>query len=95
MDNIGSDKKQRSAMDELLDRLDSLVGQSQGNTSAYRNVLRNLDQSYMSWEEPQDDCESPTAAPDSHLSKLTYLVDTLQGTINRDGEILENLNKLV
>lgn len=92
------DQKKPSMMMDLLEQLDSLTGQANEQAHMYRSVLRTLDQQTVSWEEPQPqsegDCE-PMQTPDSHISKLSVMIDSLRNTVNKNNEILERLNKIV
>ena len=94
--NMGGDqRKSMPAMQELLDQLDQLVGHSQEQTQSYRGVLRSLDNASLSWEQPQDKDDRPMEAPSTHLSKFSMLVNSLRDSVNKNSEILENLNRLI
>ena len=95
--NDGANQKRPiTAMDEIIGRLETTVGQSYRNVEGYRKVLGNLENQTLSWEEPKDVGECPVdPGSNTHLNRFMTLLRDLQTTVDKQSEMLEHYQKLI
>ena len=87
-----------TAMDELLDELEQISEQTKKHVKGYRQVLGNLEDSTLSWEEPQPD--NPQACNltndrQTYLKRFLTLIEDLQASVHKQTEMLEHYRKII
>jgi len=93
--NMGDQKRPDTMLEEMLNALDEQVGRATTHSSELRGVLRKLDNSMLSFEEPQPDGSDVQSSPSSHIELLGVLINHLAKANDRNQEIINNLQKIV
>jgi hypothetical protein len=91
---IVSQKKSVSMMNELLDRLSFIIGDSEKNVYGYREVLRGLDSLTLPMDEPTP-CGDSEMAEATVINRLSNLIALLGTATKKQSEMLEEFKKII
>ena len=84
-----------TTMESLLNTLEAMVEKSYHHAGSYRDLLRNLENVTLSWEEPQPESKDIPVQDTTHVNRLSRALDELRISINKNSEILEHLHRLI